>query len=515
MHVPQRDDGTKGVSPCNFQLPVLCEPKMNVVVQGALPFVCMSAMQLVSGKKVSFWRTCMKAVQANIIPKHGLVGKVGNATKFDEETLDDLRSFFLDIESFCDVVPTRFVRNKTGATTTREKNERAMTLPPCWSKRSLYCRWCYERGWNIEDSIKGTLSKVKRTDWPPDMDHQPVISWTYFFLIWKREYSYISVRRPTADICDDCYVFYNQVKYKRVPRLSTFVPVDSTDNEDCSSSDDCSDKKEQGAPDLTLDWKTESTIHEDDSFESMVEKAGRHVQQAREMRLLLNGKARLALDWYKSIKDEPTITDDRWESAIDTIVGDYCQNLALPWLGKHQPGETYYFSPLTVNCFGIANVGMEKALLTAYIYHEGEGKKGGNNVASLIHKYLDDQALINQNREARKELNVVMDNCDGQSKNQYVLRLATLFVELHYYRHINLIFLVLGHTKNAADCLFNLLKKTFRKSQVFTMEQLQKVLDSNEYVECKKVGKEDFRNYGKFKDTVYKHTPLTGNTKKY
>jgi hypothetical protein len=24
-----------------------------------------------------------------------------------------------------------------------------------------------------------------------------------------------------------------------------------------------------------------------------------------------------------------------------------------------------------------------------------------------------------------------------------------------------------------------------------------------------------FRNYGKFKDTVYKHTPLTGNTKKY
>jgi hypothetical protein len=69
--------------------------------------------------------------------------------------------------------------------------------------------------------------------------------------------------------------------------------------------------------------------------------------------------------------------------------------LALPWLGKHQPGETYYFSPLNVNCFGIANVGMEKALLTAYIYHKGEGKKGGNNVTLLIHKYLDDQALIN------------------------------------------------------------------------------------------------------------------------
>jgi hypothetical protein len=52
--VPQRDDGMKGVSPRNFQLPVLCKPEMDVVVQGALPFVCMFTMQLVSGKKVSF-----------------------------------------------------------------------------------------------------------------------------------------------------------------------------------------------------------------------------------------------------------------------------------------------------------------------------------------------------------------------------------------------------------------------------------------------------------------------------
>jgi hypothetical protein len=184
-------------------------------------------------------------------------------------------------------------------------------------------------------------------------------------------------------------------------------------------------------------------------------------------------------------------------------------------MGEHQPGETYYFSPLTVNCFGIANVGMPKSMLSAYIYHEGEGKKGGNNVASLIWKHLDKEGLINRQRPARKELNLVMDNCGGQNKNRYVLRLAPLLVERRFYRHVNIIFLVAGHTKNAADRLFNLLKIQYRKKQVFTMEQLQQTLDLNQYISCVKVESDEFYDFGKFEDKIYKQTPLTGHTKKY
>jgi hypothetical protein len=230
---------------------------------------------------------------------------------------------------------------------------------------------------------------------------------------------------------------------------------------------------------------------------------------------MLVGKASNSLDWYHSIRDVPQVSDERWKEAVDCIIGDYCQNLALPFLGKHQPGKTYYFSPLTVNCFGIANVGLDKALLNAYIYHEGEGKKGGNNVASLICKYLNDSGLINHQNIPRKELNIVMDNCGGQNKNKFVLRLAPLFVELCYYRRVNIIFLVAGHTKNAAIRLFNLLKLQYRKSQVYKMEQLEEILNVNKYVECVKVGKEDFYNFGKFKDKLYKQTPLLGNTKKF
>jgi hypothetical protein len=102
--------------------------------------VCLSAMQLVCGRKTSFWKTCRQAVIANTIPEHGLIGKRGNATKYDDGTIDDVRVFFLEIESFCDVIPTWFVRDKTGLTT-RDDKEAALTLPPYWSKRSLYSRF--------------------------------------------------------------------------------------------------------------------------------------------------------------------------------------------------------------------------------------------------------------------------------------------------------------------------------------------------------------------------------------
>ena len=39
-----------------------------------------------------------------------------------------------------------------------------------------------------------------------------------------------------------------------------------------------------------------------------------------------------------------------------TIVLDYCQNLDLPHLGKKQPGDTYYFSPIWLYCLGIVEV---------------------------------------------------------------------------------------------------------------------------------------------------------------
>jgi len=154
------------------------------------------------------------------------------------------------------------------------------------------------------------------------------------------------------------------------------------------------------------------------------------------------------------------------------MVCDYAQNLGLPHFGAEQPADIYYFSELTVNIFGIADVTQKPTKMRAYGYSEDQGGTGGNNVASLIMKGLADLGWIQQENPG-KRLSIIMDNCGGQNKNKYVLRLALLLVELKFFLTVEIIFYIRGHTKNACDRLFNQLKKRWHKRQVFTMTQVR------------------------------------------
>jgi hypothetical protein len=63
----------------------------------------------------------------------------------------------------------------------------------------------------------------------------------------------------------------------------------------------------------------------------------------------------------------------------------------LPNFEGEQPGETYYYSPL--NCYVLGMVDAAIGKLAAYTYFEYDGKKGGNNVASLLWKELHRKGL--------------------------------------------------------------------------------------------------------------------------
>jgi hypothetical protein len=57
-----------------------------------------------------------------------------------------------------------------------------------------------------------------------------------------------------------------------------------------------------------------------------------------------------------------------------------------------------------------------------------------------------------------KKLNVAMDNCGGQNKNNVVLRLAPYLIEMGYLKTVVFAFYVRGHTKNSCDRIFNQMK---------------------------------------------------------
>ena len=133
----------------------------------------------------------------------------------------------------------------------------------------------------------------------------------------------------------------------------------------------------------------------------------------------------------------------------------------------------------------------------AHVYHEGIAKKGMNNVCSLIMKTLSDLNLL-RGDEAGKELNIVFDNCTGQNKNNTVLRPVPFLVEMVFFEKVNFVFLVVGHTKNAADRLFNALKKNYRKENLYTMKQLIDALNSSRRVTVVESEEKDFLDYESF-----------------
>jgi hypothetical protein len=109
------------------------------------------------------------------------------------------------------------------------------------------------------------------------------------------------------------------------------------------------------------------------------------------------------------------------------------------------------------------------------------------------------------------ELNIIFDNCSSQNKNNTVLKLPAWLMAMGYFKEIHFIFLVIGHTKNAADCLFNLLKQEYRKQNLFTFDELVRTLDKSSLLTIHPTVAEDFLNYSKLMDSLY--WPLSGNIK--
>ena len=54
------------------------------------------------------------------------------------------------------------------------------------------------------------------------------------------------------------------------------------------------------------------------------------------------------------------------------------------------------------------------------------------------------------------ELAVVVGNCSGQNKNDTILKLLTHLVEMKYFHKVQFVFLIVGHTGNVCDHLFNI-----------------------------------------------------------
>ena len=81
------------------------------------------------------------------------------------------------------------------------------------------------------------------------------------------------------------------------------------------------------------------------------------------------------------------------------------------------------------------------------------------------------------------------------------------------FPRVRIFFLVKGHTKNAADWMFNLLKHMYHNKNIYTYDQLHETLSSNQYVDVFKMRLHHFHNHLKWQDKHYR-TPAQGEFKR-
>jgi hypothetical protein len=492
--------------------------------------ICRDALMDILGLGKMFWETCVRHVRCNTVPEYKLA-KGSETTsnrkhQWDELYFDSLVVHFEELRKEAGPIATRFVRERTGETTTRDNNEVAEYLAPDFSKRQCYYKYCQTRGARVTSNNKGSFI-VEDIEGVPRL---PIPSWTSYRSFWAKEYPNLRVSRPVEDICSSCYIFHHKFRYKQPRRGGETAAVDDNSEDDvdvlpayippsvdillCSSEDEednndeqvVAEEQEEAQQDaMDVDGERSSDgnneVVEEDVEEEVLErekeilKATMHVKMARAQRLLVNEKMSKA-------KEDATANTIHSERTY-TLIVDYGQNMALPWFGKSQPGDTYYFTPLNVFNLGCVDVSHpDGEHLYCHIYKEGDGKKGGNNVASLLIKSLRYLNIL-QEGSMGKELNVVFDNCPGQNKNHHVIWLVPYLVEMGYFRTVNFIFLVVGHTKNAADRRFNNLKMAYRKSNVYTFNQLLEVCGKSPHVTVVPVVDGDFKDYETFLGLFY------------
>jgi hypothetical protein len=262
-----------------------------------------------------------------------------------------------------------------------------------------------------------------------------------------------------------------------------------------------------------------SSDREDYPYELLIAEANQHAEMAQQQRQLAKNRQQTALDEAHLPHDSRRFVfccshASLYVKALTIffffsycIICDYAQNLELPHFGAGQPQDIYYFSAITVNIFGVTDVTKKPMTMLAFGYTEDQGGKGGNNVASLILKALRELGWIKQDGSTGKQLTIILDNCGGQNKNNFVLRLAPWLVECKLFKKVEIIFYVRGHTKNACDRLFNQLKLRYHRHQTYTMRQLVDLLNTSLNITFKETSAEDFMDYGAMLDKFYKKFP--------
>ena len=485
-----------------YMLPTLTAPDQNYLV-------CRNGVLGLLGIGRVAWKTAVMDPNKGYAMKdqHGALSSKG---KSFVEIHNSMRAFFVELATEGLPFATRIIREETGMTL-RDDNPDEVVLAPHVSKRQCYARWCFGRGWIVEKKNSATSVMMKLSEytprphddvddddiygvslWPTGSEGQRICTWPTFHSFWKNHFGYIKIRKRGADTCTDCLVLTNEFRMRRA-RIENGRAIAEAEGDDGEEEDSESGSGSDENDDANEVNPIEAEI---EAVDATLVKAKAHVrnyQIQRQKAKDIISIARLDITY---------ILPSLFRRKVLTI--DMGQNLCLPNFEGDQPGDTYYMSPLTVLLFGVVNNATidGKDRMNAYIWQEFEGDRGANNIASCLLMDLKKRGWLNGQNYG--ELTYIADNCGGQNKNKIVVRFLMWLVENKVFPKVTLCFLVKGHTKNAADRMFNLLKLSYHAKDIYTYNELHAVLNENKYINVMQMRKENFHDHLEWQDQYYR-----------
>jgi len=177
--------------------------------------------------------------------------------------------------------------------------------------------------------------------------------------------------------------------------------------------------------------------------------------------------AQESLSTCQSSKTSPELMHYSW---------DFAQQLQYPY-EDHQVGPIYFKSPRTAQLFGVCCEAVPKQV--NYLIDEADFPgKGADTVISILDHFFANYGL------GERHLLLTADNCVGQNKNNAVLNYLIYRAIKQMHQRIDWSFMLVGHTKFSPDAYFGLLKKKYRRSKVYTFDQVVDVINASTVKGC-------------------------------
>lgn len=155
------------------------------------------------------------------------------------------------------------------------------------------------------------------------------------------------------------------------------------------------------------------------------------------------------------------------------LIFDFAENIKLPRPQKEW-GRLFFITPLRVNLFGVHLSNSNLTFVFSLPEGHWPGDKGCDSVLSMLMHVIALPGV--QAMSGHRRIHLDCDNCSGQNKNRWVVWFCNFLVITNIVDEVVLHFMVAGHTKNAADGAFGLVKRAVKTADILTPQDVHRVL---------------------------------------